>query len=68
MVERVLSMHEVAGSIQELSTVVGMTPWPSSLRRYVKDVALFGIGAKSTAVKHFTHTTPRNINHHCRVV
>ena len=68
LVRRVLSIHEVAGLIAAFSAVVGMTSWPSGLRRYVKVAALVGMGAKSTVVIHFTHTTPRNINHHGRVV
>ena len=56
MVERVLSMHEVAGSIPAFSKIVGMTSWPSGLRRYVQVVVLVGVGSNPTDVIHFTHS------------
>ena len=66
LVERVLSMHEVAGSIPAFS-IARLTSWPSGLRRYVQVVVLVGVGSNPTDVIHFTHTTPRNINHQWKV-
>ena len=54
LVERVLSMHEVAGSIPAFSKIVGMTSWPSGLRRYVQVVVLVGVGSNPTDVIPFT--------------
>ena len=53
LVERVLSMHEVAGSIPAFSMIV-MTSWPSGLRRYVQVVVLVGVGSNPTDVIPFT--------------
>ena len=53
LVERVLSMHEVAGSIPAFSKFC-MTSWPSGLRRYVQVVVLVGVGSNPTDVIPFT--------------
>ena len=53
LVERVLSMHEVAGSIPAFSTGC-LTSWPSGLRRYVQVVVLVGVGSNPTDVIPFT--------------